>query len=154
MSNGSQRIKRQKVQVVIFLEGSDDVELLLLMTTKQRGSYWQNVTGGVESDDNTLGDSARREVFEETGIKKIKLYSLNYKSNFIDRWDTEVTEHYFLAIAAKHEQNIKIDLSEHQEWTTTSLKKVEKSSFGFPSNYEAFLTALDKYNKNDKGDLL
>ena len=129
MSASSQRVKRQKVQVVIFLTNSHGVELLLLKTTQKRGSYWQNVTGGVEPEDQSLKESALREVFEETGLKNIKVHSLNFESSFIDRWNTEVTEHHFLAIAQDDEENISIDPSEHQDWGTLKIDEVSIKNF-------------------------
>lgn len=153
MSASSQRVKRQKVQVVIFLTNPHDVELLLLKTTQKRGSYWQNVTGGVEPEDSSLEESASREVLEETGLKDIKVYSLNFETNFIDRWDTEVTEHLFLAIAQDDEKNISIDPSEHQDWGTLKIDEVSDKNFGFPSNYNAFTLAIKKFKEIEHGGL-
>jgi dATP pyrophosphohydrolase len=51
------------VLVVVF---SDDGEVLLLKRRKPF-EFWQSVTGALESDE-TPGDTARRELLEETGL--------------------------------------------------------------------------------------
>ena len=59
-------VKRQKVQIVIFREKEKTgYDVLLLKTNKRRGSFWQNVTGGVETSDHTLLKAAEREIEEE-----------------------------------------------------------------------------------------
>ena len=43
----------EKVQVVIFKELNEKVEVLLLQTNQNRGQFWQNITGSREVEDNS-----------------------------------------------------------------------------------------------------
>ena len=42
---------------------------ILLIERAARPGYWQSVTGSIDSQDEPLEETARREVFEETGIE-------------------------------------------------------------------------------------
>lgn len=42
---------------------------ILLIERAARPGYWQSVTGSIDRHDEPLEDTARREVFEETGIQ-------------------------------------------------------------------------------------
>lgn len=57
--------KKQPVSVLVVIYTSD-LEVLLLERADHPG-YWQSVTGSREGDE-TLHDTAAREVFEETGL--------------------------------------------------------------------------------------
>ena len=59
----------EKVQVVVFKELNEKVEVLLLQTNQSRGQFWQNITGGKEPKDNSNHDAAKREVKEEIGFE-------------------------------------------------------------------------------------
>jgi dATP pyrophosphohydrolase len=54
----------ESVLVVIH---TPDLQVLLLERADKPG-YWQSVTGSKDTLDEALADTARREVFEETGI--------------------------------------------------------------------------------------
>ncbi|MEH6629365.1 MAG: NUDIX domain-containing protein [Halopseudomonas aestusnigri] len=71
----------------------------------QLPSFWQGVTGGVEKDE-TLEDTVRREVKEETGISlnKIDITDFSYQYPIKDVWRhsypkdaTHITEYVFYA---------------------------------------------------------
>lgn len=59
----------KKVQAIIFRKGSEEIEFLMLKTNKQRGGFWQPVTGKVELDEDLL-PAVKREVREEIGVSK------------------------------------------------------------------------------------
>ena len=59
---------KHKVQVwVYFRDQGGKFYFLLLLTTPERGAFWQPITGGVEAPE-TLEEAALREVREETGL--------------------------------------------------------------------------------------
>lgn len=63
--------RARKVQVWIYRKSPENrrkTEVLLLLTTPQRGGFWQPVTGGVDADEK-LEDAARREAQEETRLR-------------------------------------------------------------------------------------
>ena len=62
----------EKVQVVIFKELNEKVEVLLLQTNQSRGQFWQNITGGKEPKDNSNYDAAKREVKRRLDLNLIK----------------------------------------------------------------------------------
>ena len=50
----------EKVQVVIFQKIGKSFDVLLLQTNKERGNFWQNITGGVEKSDQGLAQAPKR----------------------------------------------------------------------------------------------
>lgn len=75
-------VQRINVQVFVFCK-IPSFKVLILKRTPERSGYWQPVCGGVE-DGEKLAEAALREVWEETGIKNIKLiedlkYTFIYK---------------------------------------------------------------------------
>lgn len=62
--------RTEHIEAIIFRKVADSFEFLLLLRTPVKGSFWQPVTGGVESFDESVLDAAFREVSEETGIGK------------------------------------------------------------------------------------
>src|SRR3989338_9383634 len=73
---------KKKVQVVICLDAKDKNEVLLFKTNKKRGSFWQNITGGVDKGES-FEDGAIREVFEESSIKVKESDLINLKMDFV-----------------------------------------------------------------------
>lgn len=63
----------ESVLVVIH---TPDLQVLMLERTDQPG-FWQSVTGSKDAEDEALSDTARREVFEETGIAAGELSDWN-----------------------------------------------------------------------------
>ena len=61
-------------------------EVLLLLLIPSRGSYWQNVTGGVDNKED-IGKAAARELKEETALeaKNGELIDLNFQFDFEGR---------------------------------------------------------------------
>lgn len=73
----------KKVQCVIF-RSPDKPQFLILHRIKEKGGYWQNVTGSVEEGEDSLS-AAKREVKEETGVDKdsiLTIYEDLFKFNF------------------------------------------------------------------------
>jgi len=59
------------VQVNIYRWRDGQLEFLLLKRADSKDTYWQPVTGHMEPSGN-VGDTLKREVIEETGIRKFK----------------------------------------------------------------------------------
>lgn len=57
----------RSVQVVVFSDGPNDRQYLLLRRVASHGGFWQSVTGSLEANE-THREAAAREVMEETGI--------------------------------------------------------------------------------------
>lgn len=62
-------MKKPKIPVsVLVVLHTPELEILLIERAARPG-YWQSVTGSIDHMDEPLEDTARREVFEETGIE-------------------------------------------------------------------------------------
>ncbi len=126
---------RKKVQVVVFDLSGKFPKVLLLKTNKARGSFWQNVTGSLNPKETPL-KGAKRELFEETGIKPDKLLDLNYSFKYKD-----FLEHVFVAILLKTPPKIKLDPKEHDDFKWERLSKITSEDFKYLSNFESFIVA-------------
>jgi len=134
--------KREKVQIVVFFEIQSELKLLLLQTNQKRGSFWQNVTGGVDGNES-IEEAAQREVLEEIGLFPHKLIKLDLTFNFIDQWNTEVSESTFYCLfSEKDVSKIHLDQNEHQDFRISSIKEVNHESFKYKSNFETFKKSL------------
>ena len=85
-------------------------------------SFWQGITGGVE-DDESIYETAKRELIEETNIHEANIIFINYTYSipiqkewisFYPTGSTEIKEHVFVAIL---EKKVTPQLSEeHDKW--------------------------------------
>lgn len=134
--------KAQMVLAVIDI-ASQSYEFLLLQTNEKRGSFWQNVTGKIE-DGETFEEGGLREAIEETGLSIesiIEITGLGLKFDFIDQRERDVHEECFLIILDS-KWKVKIDPHEHQDHKWVPLKKIERESVKFESNYEALKKSI------------
>jgi len=66
---------------VLVVVHTPDLHVLLLQRVARPG-WWQSVTGAREERDATLHDTARRELFEETGIDADTLQAWNWVNRY------------------------------------------------------------------------
>lgn len=140
----------EKVQIVIFKLVQSELMVLLLQTNEARGGFWQNITGGVESFDETIQDAAIREVSEEVGIKitRDQLHSINYVFEYNNpKRGHHYREHCFFAIIDDSEQ-IDISALEHQAFKWERAIDISDESYFFTTNFEAFIKALQQVETN------
>lgn len=126
---------KQKIQVITIAQGY----LLLLQFAKFHGEGFQNITGSVEYDESFL-EAARRELVEEIGISD-NVLDLHMTFHFRDRWGDDVEERVFL-FNPKKIPDIRLS-SEHQSYKWIPIQEVTVKDFVFPTNFEAFLKALE-----------
>ncbi|MEQ8762414.1 MAG: NUDIX domain-containing protein [Planctomycetota bacterium] len=69
LGDGSRDAPRLLVEVWLIRPGQSGPEVLMLRRVKERGRFWQGVSGKVEPGDSSLTAAARREVSEETGCR-------------------------------------------------------------------------------------
>ncbi len=136
---------KRKVQVVIFYCAKDyKKHFLLLKVNKERGLFWQNVTGGVNKNEKyTAG--ALREVIEETGLKKKNIKELiktDMKFKFLSRWGKEVKEKVFLLQCHKP-WDVVIDPKEHCKYKWVEESEISAKSVKFETNYQALQLAME-----------
>jgi 8-oxo-dGTP pyrophosphatase MutT (NUDIX family) len=132
-------MEKRKVQVVLFNTQQDNKKnFLLLKTNEKRGSFWQNITGGVDKGE-AFKAAALRESIEETGLAEdnIKnLTELNYAFDFTDRWGKVAHEEVFL-LEVHQAWDITIDPSEHQDWKWVEQDALCAESVKFETNWKA-----------------
>ena len=116
---------RIPIQVLIYpvRKTNEDWEFLMLKRVKNRGDFWQGVTGASEGDEN-LSETAKRELYEETGYSPLNLIKtdISYIIPMEDRWKDiypegtkEIPEYLFIA-KIDESGPPKIDPIEHNDW--------------------------------------
>lgn len=135
---------KQPVSVLVILhDGNGHV---LLIERADRADFWQSVTGSIESGE-TLADTARREVAEETGIllsdgqlhdwqqsNRYEIY-LHWRHRY-PSGITHNTEHVF---SARIPRDTPVQLSaEHTRHRWLSVAEAAEAVFS-PSNKQAIL---------------
>ncbi|MCB2230012.1 NUDIX domain-containing protein [bacterium] len=116
---------RLPIQIAIYIirPHGDSHQYLMLHRVLTRLSFWQGVTGGVESGE-TIEQTAARELTEETGFAPDDLRPIGYTYTFpadeffkdiYDEPVDEITQHVFVArVPADSEPTI--DPIEHDEY--------------------------------------
>jgi dihydroneopterin triphosphate diphosphatase len=119
---------------------------VLLIERADKPGFWQSVTGSLDAPDEPLADTARREVFEETGIGTGELldWQLDNVYEIYPVWRhryapgvTQNTEHVFgLTLPAR----VPVTLSprEHLQHAWLPWREAADRCFS-PSNAEAIL---------------
>lgn len=116
---------RIPIQVLIYpvRKTNKDWEYLMLKRVKNRGGFWQGVTGAPENDE-TNSEGAKRELYEETGYNSANLIKtgISYTIPMEDRWKdiypegtSEIPEYLFIA-KINESCPPKIDPNEHDDW--------------------------------------
>ncbi len=147
---------RQAVFVVIYRKNNLTKNFdFLLLKRKKHWIGWEFTKGGVESSDKNLFATAKREVYEESSLKPIKIKKFNvqgkylYKRRLQDRAEyIGQTYSLFSAQVAHKKGKIKIDKSEHSSFKWLSFEKAYKK-LRF-SNQKRCLAIVNKSLKNDK----
>ena len=130
---------KNKVQVVIT---TPNQEILLLQMNERRGSYWQNVTGGVEENEE-FHYAAVREVQEETGLAGDNIKKLNplfLEFSFVDQYQNKVLEKCF-HLEVVNQWEIKLDPNEHDHFKWMPIHQVTAKDVHYESNYNAIIEA-------------
>ena len=123
---------RIPIQVLVYpiRKTKGDWEYLMLKRVKNRGGFWQGVTGAPENDE-TLSEGAKRELYEETGYSSLNLTKtdITYIIPMEDRWKNiypegtkEIPEYLFIA-KIDESGPPKIDPIEHNDWKWCSYEE-------------------------------
>ncbi len=150
MSNTNKKPDKQPVSILAVIHDLDG-NVLLLNRCDVPG-FWQSVTGSREGDES-IEDTALREIWEETGIKATlqQLCDWNVTNEFeiYERWRHRYppgvffnTEHVF-SLCIAHDTVISLQPKEHSEYIWMPVASAAKKVFS-PSNREAILMLPDK----------
>jgi len=115
---------RLPIQVAIYCvrPGADGWQYLMLHRLLKRLTFWQGVTGGVESGEK-IHETAQRELTEETGFTVTPesigfTYTFPVDEFFENMYETppdEITQHVFVARVAHNAEPV-LDPVEHDDY--------------------------------------
>jgi len=95
--------------------------VLILKRIPERNGYWQPISGGIEEGEKPI-DAIKREVFEETGIKKLeRIIDLEYSFIFSTTWRGKLTTMREICYATEIKKEKVVRLSNEHElykWCT------------------------------------
>lgn len=113
---------------------------ILLLSRSDKKNFWQSVTGSIEYNESPF-ETAKREVFEETGIicnnYTLEDWNLNHRYKIFSHWQYRYgpgvnynTEHIFgLELPSKVE--IKIAPKEHNDFQWVSIDVAKELVFSW-----------------------
>lgn len=114
MKKKKNKKKNKHIEVFLYKRSPQKGILFLLMKRiPQRGDFWQPLTGTVEKEE-TLKETIKREIGEETGITdELKIIDSGYSFEFSENGEDFIEYVYGVKVA----NNTKIVLSrEHDEY--------------------------------------
>jgi dATP pyrophosphohydrolase len=133
-----------QVEGFVFYKKGDVPYYLLLKRVKERGGFWQPVTGGLEEGES-IQECMFRELREETGLECSTLMDPKFTFEFKDGEGKVLTEHVFglplanevqVTISGEHSEFKWVRLEEalHLLKWDTNKKAIEKVHFMITSH--------------------
>ena len=129
-----------KYSIEAWIYNSVAKEILLLIVKSGQLSFWQPITGGIESDESPEA-ACIREIFEETGleIELTKLLKISHHTVVVDE-DLTIFKTLFLVKTQKKDIHLS---DEHIDFMWTEVKNVPDILY-WQSNQETFQKILEK----------
>ena len=118
----------------------EDGEILLLKVEAEKLSFWQPITGGIESGESPE-EACLREIKEETGML-LACSSLTTLGDFTVKIDENLTIHKNLFLVLTEQKEIQIS-DEHVGAQWVALDKVSSQLY-WPSNQATFEMISEK----------
>ena len=129
---------RQSIEAWIY--HPEDGEILLLKVEAEKVSFWQPITGGIESGESPE-EACLREIKEETGLL-LACSSLTSLGDFTVKIDENLTIHKDLFLVLTEQKEIRIS-DEHVGAQWIALDKVSSQLY-WPSNQATFEIITEK----------
>ena len=129
---------RQSIEAWIY--HPEDREILLLKVEDEKVSFWQPITGGIESDESPE-EACLREIKEETGLV-LPCSNLTSLGDFMVKIDENLTIHKNLFLVLTEQKEIRIS-DEHVGAQWVALDKVSSQLY-WPSNQATFEIITEK----------
>ena len=143
---------KRPVSVLVLIH-SPDLHVLLLERASHPG-YWQSVTGSQE-DEEALKETARREVFEETGIDaslgQLSAWNLSNRFEIFAEWRhrypdgvTHNLEHVF-ALELPTKVDVRLAPDEHLAWRWLPWQEAADAVFSWTNRDAILLLAQQRH---------
>ena len=129
---------RQSIEAWIY--HPEEREILLLKVEDEKFSFWQPITGGIESDESPE-EACLREIKEETGLV-LPCSNLTSLGDFMVKIDENLTIHKNLFLVLIEQKEIQIS-DEHVGAQWVALDKVSSQLY-WPSNQATFEMISEK----------
>ena len=129
---------RQSIEAWIY--HPEDQEILLLKVENEKVSFWQPITGGIESGESPE-EACLREIKEETGLL-LACSDLTSLGDFMVKIDENLTIHKNLFLVLTEQKEIRIS-DEHVGAQWVALDKVSSQLY-WPSNQATFEIISEK----------
>ena len=129
---------RQSIEAWLF--HPEDGEILLLKVEAEKVSFWQPITGGIESGESPE-EACLREIKEETGLL-LACSNLTSLGDFTVKIDENLTIHKNLFLVLTEQKEIRIS-DEHVGAQWVALDKVSSQLY-WPSNQATFDIIIEK----------
>ena len=129
---------RQSIEAWIY--HPEDGEILLLRVEDEKVSFWQPITGGIESGESPE-EACLREIKEETGLL-LACSNLTSLGDFTVKIDENLTIHKNLFLVLTEQKEIRIS-DEHVGAQWVALDKVSSQLY-WPSNQATFEIISEK----------
>ena len=129
---------RQSIEAWIY--HPEDREILLLKVEDEPVSFWQPITGGIESGESTE-EAFLREIKEEIGLL-LACSNLTGLGDFTVKIDENLTIHKNLFLVLTEQKEIQLS-DEHVEAQWVALDKVSSQLY-WPSNQATFEMISEK----------
>jgi dATP pyrophosphohydrolase len=145
---------RQPVSVLVypaFYSGEEWLYLLLHRVPMPQlglGSFWQGITGAAKKNE-TIGNAAKRELFEETSISADRVEPINYSYSILiqEEWKKQsapgtasIVEHVFVAIMKmKYTPQLS---REHDRWKWYNFEEAVQMLY-YPGNVKGLKRCHD-----------
>ena len=129
---------RQSIEAWIY--HSEDGEILLLRVEDEKLSFWQPITGGIESGESSE-EACLREIKEETGLL-LACSNLTNLGDFMVKIDENLSIHKNLFLVLTEQKDIQIS-DEHVGAQWIALDKVSSQLY-WPSNQATFEIITEK----------
>ena len=129
---------RQSIEAWIY--HPEDREILLLKVENEKVSFWQPITGGIESGESPE-EACLREIKEETGLL-LACPNLTSLGDFTVKIDENLSIHKNLFLVLTEQKEIQISV-EHVGGQWVGLDKVSSQLY-WPSNQATFEMISEK----------
>ena len=129
---------RQSIEAWIY--HPEEREILLLKVEDGNVSFWQPITGGIESGESSE-EACLREIKEETGLL-LACSNLTSLGDFTVKIDENLTIHKNLFLVLTEQKEIQIS-DEHVDAQWVALDKVSSQLY-WPSNQATFNIITEK----------